>query len=490
MRFSRAASVVLFAFVLSASAASADRPFDRSSLARISAAWDQHAREFHVPSYTVEVVTHSHVIYRHSYGGRDCAARKIPNSSTIYYIASATKPFTATAIMKLAQEKKVDLDAPVKKYLPRFELADARASETITVRDLLSHRQGLDSNKLEIGEAFIGGMEDDKFYRLLKQVQPRGKFRYSNLHYTLLGRVIEAVTGHRWSDYLQKAILSSAKMKRTVTSAAAIHQDTNSACDLEENGNSWRAATIQKTDRTMHAAGGLGSTADDLGRWMQLQLNEGRSGTTRLLSSASMKQMFSPAAEVGTQFFTFDRDSYGLGWYLGRYRGEKLIHHFGSFPGARSHLSFLPEHDVAVVVLMNEEDPVFYFVDAVASDIYDIALHLEPGEHWNKATEAVARSRRKIAERWQGFRPLLVSDLPQLSAETFYNSDWGTLTLAHEGEFVQSHIGDLPVPLYFNPQTKELGAEIIDAKFTAKTNQNSVIFQKGESLQLEFHRAN
>jgi CubicO group peptidase (beta-lactamase class C family) len=480
-------AIALLLTIAVPSTKAADGSIQQNELNRASAQWDQHARELRVPSYTVELVNHAGVIYRHSYGGRDCDVKKTPNASTIYYIASATKPFTAAAVVKLAEEKKVDLDAPVKKYLPRFELADPKASETITIRDLLSHRQGLDSNAIEIGEAFSGYMDDDKFYRLLKQVQPRGKFRYSNLHYTLLGRVIAAVTGERWSDYLKRTLLLPAGMKRTVTSATAIQQDANSACALEENGEAWRPASIQKTDRTMHSAGGIGATADDLGRWMQLQLNQGSSGKERVLSSASMKQMFSSQAEVGTQFFTFDRDSYGLGWYIGRYRGEKLIHHFGSFPGARSHLSFLPGHDLAVVVLMNEEDPVFYFADAVASDVYDIALHLQAGEQWKKADEAVARSRKKVAERWKGFRPLSSDDSPNATGK-YNNADWGTLTVKREGDRLVAHLGDLPIPLYFNSLTKELGAELIDAKFTATIDAGSVLFQKGESLRLQFVR--
>jgi CubicO group peptidase (beta-lactamase class C family) len=203
-----------------------------------------------------------------------------------------------------------------------------------------------------------------------------------------------------------------------------------------------------------------------------------------------MKQMLSPQAEVRTTFFTFDRDSYGLGWYIGRYRGEKLIHHFGSFPGARSHLSFMPDHDLAIVVLMNEEDPGFYFVDAVASDVYDAALHSSPGEQWKKVTESVAHSREKAAEHWQGSHLLTAAELPQLLSKAFdfENADWGTLTLRREGDRITARIGDLPVPLYFNPTTKEVGAEIVGAKFTATINEDSVLFQKGESLRLQFVR--
>ena len=447
--------------------------------------WDRRARELHVPSYTVEVVSRSGVILRHSFGGRDCTASKLPDSGTIYYLASATKPFTATAVVKLAEEKKIDLDAPVKRYLPRFELADDEATRSVTVRDLLSHRVGLDSLKIEIAEAFTGQIDDERFYRLLKQVKPRGKFRYSNLHYTLLGRVIEAVTGESWSRYVEQSVLIPADMKRTVTTASEIRDNANAACALEEDGDRWRPAIIQKTDRTMHAAGGIGSTTDDLGRFIQMQLNNGLAGKKRVLSAEWMKQMHSPQSEVGSQFFTFERKAYGLGWYVGAYRGSELIHHFGSFSGARSHLSFMPQHDIGVVVLQNEEEPAYYFVDAVASDVYDIVLQQTKGEQWKKATDAEAKSRAKSAARWEGFRAAKVKDV-KLSAGEYGDSDWGTLKIEHEGDQLSAHLGDLPIPIYVDVKTGELAAEIIGEKFSVTLEENAITFAKGESLRLHF----
>lgn len=457
------------------------------ALKQAGTGWDRHAREFHVPSYTVEVVNHSGVLLRHSFGGRDCKAGKSPDANTIYYIASATKPFTATAVLKLAQERRVDLDAPVKRYLPRFELEDDEATRSITIRDLLSHRLGLDSLKIEIAEAFTGQMDDDKFYRLLKQVKPRGKFRYSNLHYTLLGRVIESVTGERWSTYVTKSVLGPLEMKRSVTTASAIRNDANSACALEEDGDRWRPAMIQKTDRTMHAAGGIGSTADDLGRFVQMQLNNGLAGKKRVLAAEWMKQMHSPQIDVGSQFFTFERTAYGLGWYVGAYRGNELIHHFGSFSGARSHLSFMPHQDVGVVVLQNEEEPAYYFVDAIASDVYDIVLHQAEGEQWQKATEAEAKSRAKSAARWKGFRNANANDV-KLSAGEYSDSDWGTLKIERNGDQLNAHIGDLPIPIYVNTDSGEAGAEIIGEKFSVTVEKNAITFVKGESLRLHFER--
>src|SRR3954447_5126307 len=175
-------ALVILCSMAASQAMAAPAQVTAASLKRASLRWHEQAKQLRVPSFTVEVVSHSGPIFRFSYGGRDCEAKQSPNSETIYYIASATKPFVAAAVAQLAGRKKIDLDAPVKRYLPRFELADPKATESVTVRDLLSHRVGLENFPIDVAEAFTGQMDDDKFYRLLKQTTPRGKFRYSNLH--------------------------------------------------------------------------------------------------------------------------------------------------------------------------------------------------------------------------------------------------------------------------------------------------------------------
>src|SRR5262249_30148819 len=124
-----------------------------------------------------------------------------------FYIASSTKSFTAMAVAILVDEGRLALDDPVKKYLPRFELSNKEVSETMTIRDLLAHRQGIDSSPTSSCEAYTGLIDDDRYYRLLTRVRPGGKFRYSNLNFTLAGRVIEATTGQNWKQFIAERIL-------------------------------------------------------------------------------------------------------------------------------------------------------------------------------------------------------------------------------------------------------------------------------------------
>ena len=153
------------------------------------------------------VVRGDEVVLLLGLGTRD-ADKKLPVTvDSPFYIASSTKSFTAMAVAILADEGKIDLDAPVKRYLPRFTLANEAVAEKMTVRDLLAHRLGIDSGPISTNEAYTGLITEDRYYRLLKRVTPKSEFRYSNLNFTLAGRVIEAASGQSWKQFIAQRIL-------------------------------------------------------------------------------------------------------------------------------------------------------------------------------------------------------------------------------------------------------------------------------------------
>ncbi len=148
--------------------------------------WLEAMKDLDVPGMAVVIVRGDEVIYTETFGERDPEKHVPVTPDTIFYIASCTKSFMAMAVMTLVEEGKLDLDAPVKKYLPKFEVADATLTETLTVRDLLSHAKGLDSQPIVTLDAFTGEITEERFYRWLKEAKATGSFDYTNLHYTLL----------------------------------------------------------------------------------------------------------------------------------------------------------------------------------------------------------------------------------------------------------------------------------------------------------------
>ncbi|MCH8978837.1 MAG: beta-lactamase family protein [Armatimonadetes bacterium] len=285
--------------------------------------WQEHMEAYGVTGFAVVAIKEGEVVLLDAIGDSDPFAEKKADIDTRYYIASITKTMTAAGIAQLAEQGKIDLDAPVKSYLPRFDLADSDYASKVTVRDLLSHKPGINGGDVVLLDAFTGGITEDRYYRMLAASTPAKEITYSNVHYTILGRVIEAVSGKKWQDYLADHVFAPAKMDRTTAYVSATHADPNWAVPLVVGRNGPRLAPYMKTDRTMHAAGGLLTTPRDLARYLKMYLAGGMAEGTRVLSNESVKHALSLQSKLDSTNGTIRKiDGFGYAWQVGGYRDE------------------------------------------------------------------------------------------------------------------------------------------------------------------------
>ena len=401
-----------------------------------------------VPGMAIAIVGPDGPLFMQGFGFRNVEGTLPVTPETQFYIASATKPFVALATVLLAHEGAVHLNRPVRTYLPAFRLANFTESITITLRDLLAHRRGLQDHPITFGEAFTGRMTEERFYRLLKNVRAVGELDYANLHYTLLGRVIDSVSGHSWKAELQTDIFGPAGMRRTTTSAAPLQAPGNVATPYELVGGRLESTRV-KTDRTMHAAGGMLSTATDLARWVQIQLTGGRIDGQQVFPAEVIAEMQEPQIfEADSSPFVPEhkRIGWGLGWELREDRGSRLVYHGGSYEGWIAHMSFMPDIHTGVVILANTGGNVRVVADIIAFDIYDRLRDLEPRNILPAIVAAIASQRRADAANsasHSGSPRALLDDY----VGTYHNDDWGTLDIRLEGDELRARIGDLDLPL-------------------------------------------
>jgi CubicO group peptidase (beta-lactamase class C family) len=158
-----------------------------------------------------------------------------------------------------------------------------------------------------------------------------------------------------------------------------------------------------KADANMHAAGGLVTTAEDLARWLEANINGGRVGGRQIFPAAVIAEAHRQQADQDTQFSWVRRYGYGLGWNIGSYEGEKLIHHHGGFSAFYAHVSFMPRHRLGVVVLTHEALLGGPLVENVAQYVYDTLLGMPGAEYkWARrladAPQVAKRERERIAE--------------------------------------------------------------------------------------------
>lgn len=205
--------------------------------------------KLHVPGVAVAVVRGDKTIYVDAVGERDVDEHLPVTPDSIFYIASITKTFVATAIVSLIDEGKIELDAPVKRYLPRFELADPEATKSITIKDLLTHAKGIDCDAVVWLDAYTGEITEDRFYHWLSQATPKSSHEYTNVHFTLLGRVVESVTGKSWKDFLDERVFKPAGMTRSTCYASKMYGQSDAGIPAKRTGDGYASSPFRKTMR-------------------------------------------------------------------------------------------------------------------------------------------------------------------------------------------------------------------------------------------------
>lgn len=295
----------------------------------------RHLEEIPVPGFSAVVVKDGKVIFSKGYGVEVLGQSRPLTSRSPIAIGSQTKSFTAVALMKLAEEGKVDLDQPVVRYLPWFRTADRRGGE-ITVRMLLTNTSGLPSQDRWLFDRETDESAIERGVRDLSRVPlvraPGQSFEYSNENWTVAGAVITAVTGKSYSRYLDEEVLGPLGMTQSTTALArfpAIHALWGHLATMD----GVEPARPRFIAVALPAGSELRVSADDMGKYLAMFLNLGRTPTGRLLSEASIRALYVPAttttASMPEMGMINEPVGYALGWLVGQADGRTLIHHGG-----------------------------------------------------------------------------------------------------------------------------------------------------------------
>ncbi|QNJ99006.1 serine hydrolase domain-containing protein [Constantimarinum furrinae] len=303
---------------------------------------------YKLPGLAIVGVQNDEIVYSRRIGKANESASY--NENTRLYIASNTKAFVGLAMAKLAFENKLSYNHPITKYIPESFFPKEIKAETITIDRLLSHTHGLSNDPLVFRTAYSGVYPSD-LRELLKFTSYRGElpstdFKYSNLGYLIAGMIIEEVSGLPWQEYVEKHLLSPLGMKQTT---ARLNFDRA----LEAMPYEFYSEGIlssKKSDPTLHAAGGMYSTLEDMARWLQLFTNPDQ----QVLPSALLADYKAQTEEAEGSIGPFSIDTYGNGWIYGKLMNDPLVFHFGSFNGYESMMSYQPETNRGVFVFVNE----------------------------------------------------------------------------------------------------------------------------------------
>lgn len=315
-------------------------------------------RQQQIPGLAIAIVENNRVVYAKGLGRMSLGQDKGPvTPQTVFHMASIVKPFVATAILQLADQGKVDMDAPVVRYLPYFRLADQRYPR-ITVRQMVAHTSGMpDVSDYEWDRPQFDDGALERYVRSVSGLnllfEPGLKFAYSNIAYDVLGDVIAKASGESFEAYVQRRILSPLRMKHSTL----LYQEVDRT--LMSDGhvlNSRGVPVVSKAypyNRTHSPSSNLHSNALDMARWAMANMNHGELDGQRILPQSIYAAMWKPTEDVGEPAVGTFVTAEGISWYLGAYRSHFLVTHSGGDLGFITDLAMLPDEKIAVVWMAN-----------------------------------------------------------------------------------------------------------------------------------------
>lgn len=333
-----------------------------------------------VPGIGIAVVKDGKIVISKGYGSADPGMGEKSTPETSYYIASITKSFTGLLAVMLADEGKIDLDAPLTTYEPFKNLKNKDVFANITIRELLNHTSGIENGYIVFREAYTGDKSLEILTMLLEEkteLRKDGKvYRYDNLGYNIFGILLEAEFGWKWQDLLQERIFTPFGMTNT---SAYISKGEKENWTLAWPYNGFLSVTPQretlmKNDAMMQSAGGIICSPKDAANWMNVFLNSGKLNNKKIVDPKLIAAALKPTSSYNREGDIFNDKGYGVGWITADYKGEEIKYHFGGFAGFFSHISIMPEKNIGIAVFANEAAFGDNVANLIASFIYDYYL--------------------------------------------------------------------------------------------------------------------
>ena len=400
------------------------------ALSTASAAWADPPRNFDarveeirnqvgVPGMAVTIVENGQVTLAHGYGVRRLNTNERVDADTIFQLGSVGKAFTSAALAVLVDRGEIAWDDPVIDHIPYFQMYDPWVTREMTVRDLLVHRSGLGLGAGDLMFVPRSSRSREDTVRALRHIRPATSFRsdyaYDNVLYAVAGQLVEEVSGKTWERFMREDVLVPAGM-RTATSDRVERRRTRNRAwphgrrdgpmqgmgTQEMMDDSGRAEFDPELGANAAPAGGVAASANDLGRWIAIQLAHGATPEGgRLFSEAQSREMWTPRVHVPfgqapppVADSTPQFNSYALGWMERDYQGHRLIMHTGAVFGAQSILILIPERNVGFAIAINSEDG-----EAALGIAYELLDHYlgRPYYDWGAAWRTFVQQRDQHA---------------------------------------------------------------------------------------------
>ncbi len=417
-----------------------------SAFARVISLWKG-------PGFAIAVVEKDRVIYAKGFGYRN-AEQKLPVTvNTLFAIGSCTKAFTASLVGSLEAGGKVDIDKPVRNYLPELKFYNDEMNDHITLRDMMCHRTGLPRH--DYSWYFFTTSSRDSLLKRIQYMEPSApvgqKWQYNNFMFMAQGVLIEKLSGQSWESNLRSNIFAPLGMTRSNLSIKELEKDADAATgyELKDSGG---AEKIHKLDyyeiNAMGPAGSINSSVMEMTSWLRTWIHGGKYNGKEIIPASFVKDAMSSQMLIGAALPDAEhRDiyfsTYGLAWSLGSYRGHYRVEHGGNIDGFSASTCFFPADSIGIVVLTNQNNSAIPSI--VRNLIADKILGLKYID-WNTELKARAdkgRELQKQAERSK-VASTIVHTTPSHALKDytglFENKGYGTMEIRLENDSLFIHV--------------------------------------------------
>lgn len=310
------------------------------------------AAELEVPGAAVGVLHEG--AEEHAFSGVTSIENPVSvDADTLFQFGSTTKTFTATAILCLVEQGLMELDAPVRRYVPELQLKDESVAEAVTVLQLLNHTAGWDGDLLvDTGEGDDALEKYVARMATIDQVSPLGaSVSYNNASLSLAGRVVEKVTGKTFEQAIRDLLLNPLDMTHSFFFLNEIITRRFAVGHNQKPDGTIEIARNWAVPRSAAPAGGISANAADQIGWAKFHLGDGRGPDgKRLLSAELLARMQQPTADMSGSALG---DAVGIGWLLRDYDGVRLVSHGGTTNGQHSEFVMAPERGFALISMTN-----------------------------------------------------------------------------------------------------------------------------------------
>lgn len=358
-------------------------------LGNIDSAVQEALQKCQVPGMALGVIVDDQIVLARGYGYRNVVAQLPVTEDTLFPIASGTKAFTAFLFSQLVDQGKVSWDDPVVRHLPEFRLCGQR-TEQVTIRDLLAHRTGIPRHD---ALWVCNAISKEDILNLLALLEPMAElgqhFEYSNMMYAIAGMLFEKVSSQPWEEAIRERIFKPLQMD----SSGVLNKSINEARPyVSFNG------TIEEVPfcdvAVVNPGSGVHATVLDMLKWVQEQLSG------RLVSPQRLQEMHSIQIAFPSKYDSSDiyKHGYGLGWFVGQYRGHVMVNHEGHRAGFFCDVVLLPKDKIGIVLLTNSGSDGRFAIASVRNAILDSLLNLQSRNWLQIACEQRQRYQKALRQ--------------------------------------------------------------------------------------------